>query len=276
MTDSTPQFWRDPQLPFVEARAIADGRKVCYTRHSHEFFSLGAITGGTSIYINGNDQLRVSKGDLVIINPQQPHACNPIGDQQWSYIMFYIDTAWLGELQHRRTGGSGFIPFSMAISRDPILFRELTLLYTLLIDPGRKRPEKRAAMEKYFDALQRKLGIAPGSARADVAARSGLEAAAAYIDAHCTRPLRLEEICRVADLSPSYLIRAFRQQYGMTPHAYLVNRRIQHGHRLLKQGYPIADAANASGFADQAHFQRIFKQRLAATPGQYQRPSINK
>ena len=46
MSEKTPQFWRDPQLPFVEARAIADGRQVCYSLHSHEFFSIGAITGG--------------------------------------------------------------------------------------------------------------------------------------------------------------------------------------------------------------------------------------
>ena len=42
MSEKTPQFWRDPQLPFVEARAIADGRQVCYSLHSHEFFSIGA------------------------------------------------------------------------------------------------------------------------------------------------------------------------------------------------------------------------------------------
>ena len=52
MSEKTPQFWRDPQLPFVEARAIADGRQVCYSLHSHEFFSIGAITGGVSTYVN--------------------------------------------------------------------------------------------------------------------------------------------------------------------------------------------------------------------------------
>ena len=276
MTENIPQFWRDPQLPFVEARAIADGRKVCYTRHSHEFFSIGAITGGTSIYINGDQRLQVGKGDVVIINPQQPHACNPIGGRQWSYIMFYIDIAWLGELQRRRVGGTGFIPFTRAVSRDPILFRGLTLLYPRLIDPGRAQQDKREAMETYFNELQRRLGGAHGDEWVNTKASAGLEAAAAFIDTHCTQPLPLEAICRAAGLSPSYLIRAFRQRYGMTPHAYLVNRRIQHGHRLLKLGYPIADAANESGFADQAHFQRIFKQLLAATPGQYQKPSINR
>ncbi|QUY49641.1 AraC family transcriptional regulator [Serratia plymuthica] len=270
MSVNAPQFWRDPQLPFVEARAIADGRKVCYAPHSHEIFSIGTITDGTSTYSNGSRQLQVSAGDVVIINPQQVHACNPIGDQRWSYIMFYIDTAWLGELQREIAGGgSGFIPFKEVLSRDPLLFNGLNRLYELLVDPQCCHLEKHIALVEYFTDLQIRLGEAHPPA---VATHPRLEAAAAFISQHCTRPLTLEAICRAAALSPSYLIRAFKQHYGMTPHAYLVNRRIQFGHRLLKRGYPIAAAASESGFADQAHFQRTFKQLLAATPGQYQNP----
>lgn len=43
--DQAPRFWRDAALPFIEARAIADGRKACYARHSHEQFSLGTTPG---------------------------------------------------------------------------------------------------------------------------------------------------------------------------------------------------------------------------------------
>jgi AraC-like DNA-binding protein len=62
---------------------------------------------------------------------------------------------------------------------------------------------------------------------------------------------------------------SFKRHYGMTPHAFLVNRRIQFARRQLREGKLIADVALDSGFADQAHFQRAFKQHLAATPGQY-------
>jgi AraC-like DNA-binding protein len=65
------------------------------------------------------------------------------------------------------------------------------------------------------------------------------------------------------------LIRAFKQHYGMTPHGYLINRRIQFARNQLRQGHLIADVALEAGFADQAHFQRAFKQYLAATPGHY-------
>lgn len=82
-------------------------------------------------------------------------------------------------------------------------------------------------------------------------------------------PLSLSQLSAVAGLTPSHFVRAFSQHYGMTPHAYLLDRRIRHARTLLKQGQPLAEVALASGFADQAHFQRQFKRRVAATPGQY-------
>ena len=98
-----------------------------------------------------------------------------------------------------------------------------------------------------------------------------LARAADYISDNCALALTLEDICGASDLSASYLIRAFKKRYGMTPHVYLLNRRIQLARGLLRKGAAIADVALQTGFADQAHFQRIFKQFAAATPGQYRR-----
>ncbi|VXC61578.1 AraC family transcriptional regulator [Enterobacterales bacterium 8AC] len=274
MADNSPQFWRDKRLPFVEARAIADGRKLCYSLHSHEFFSIGAITAGTSSYIHGEQRLEVKAGDVVIINPQQAHGCNPIGDRPWAYIMFYIDTGWLARLQQEPTHDQqGFTPFTACLSHDPILFAGLNRLYALLLDPLRSHLEKQIALVDYFSELPLRLGTTPTQ---PIDINPKLATAAAFIRRHCTQSLTLEAICQASGLSPSYLIRAFKKRYGMTPHAYLVNQRIQYGHRLLKRGFPIAAAASESGFADQAHFQRTFKQLLAATPGQYQTPSTTK
>ena len=73
----------------------------------------------------------------------------------------------------------------------------------------------------------------------------------------------------MAGLTPSHFVRAFSRHYGMTPHAYLLNRRIGHARGLLARGQPLAEVALATGFSDQAHFQRQFKRLVAATPGQY-------
>ncbi|MNC54231.1 HTH-type transcriptional activator RhaS [compost metagenome] len=72
-----------------------------------------------------------------------------------------------------------------------------------------------------------------------------------------------------AGLSTSYLIRAFKQQFGLTPHGYLLDQRVQFARARLRRGALIAEVALEAGFADQAHLQRAFKRHLAATPGHY-------
>jgi hypothetical protein len=65
--------------------------------------------------------------------------------------------------------------------------------------------------------------------------------------------------------------RAFVRAYGITPHRYLVGRRVDRARHLLTTGCPPADAAIASGFYDQAHLTRHFTRVLGVTPAAYAR-----
>lgn len=266
--DKAPRFWRDDALPFIEARSIADGREVCYTRHAHEHFSIGAITTGRSTYIHEQSHFQVGTGTVVLMNPGDVHACNPIDNQPWSYLMLYVDTPWLTDLQHQLgfSHDLAFRRFSITHNRDTLLFDGLKALYEVLVDQQQEVLHKHSAAVEFFSEVQLRLNPVDPPLREP---NFKLERAADYIRDNCTQMLKLEDICFAAQLSPSYLIRAFKQQYGMTPHAFLVNRRIQFAQDRLRRGELIADVALEAGFADQAHFQRAFKQHLAATPGQY-------
>lgn len=116
-------FWHDPALPFIEARAVQDGRRVCYDKHSHPHFSIGAITGGHSHYLNQRSRQEVGRGHRVLMNPEEVHACNPVADEPWSYLMFYLDTGWLQRQQEEAGLGHEFRPFDMTASRDPLLYQ---------------------------------------------------------------------------------------------------------------------------------------------------------
>ncbi|MBA1272412.1 helix-turn-helix transcriptional regulator [Stutzerimonas azotifigens] len=266
-TDALPRFWRDPALPFIEARSVADGRKVCYAPHAHATFSVGAVIAGSCDYVNGIQRQRISQGCVVMMNPQVVHACNPVEGQPWSYVMLYIDPQWLGALQHTlgMSAGGTFVPFASILSPAPELFSGVTGLYACLIDPLLANAIKQEKVRAFFTALQGHLAAAP----VDEEPLQALRRAAAFIQRHCTEALTLDDISAEAGVSSSYLIRAFKRHFGLTPHAYLVNRRIQHSQRALREGRSLSDVALEAGFADQAHFQRTFKRHLAATPGQY-------
>jgi AraC-like DNA-binding protein len=265
---SAPQFWRDDTLPFIEVRSIEDGRDVCYAKHSHETFSIGAVTGGRSEYLNRHAREWIGAGAVVMMNPDDVHACNPVADERWSYRMMHVDVAWLTGLQHELGFGENhaFRAFSQTMSTDAQLFDGLNRLHAILVDDDTDTLRKQSAAITFFSEVQNKLNPA---VLPDHDASRQLTRAAEFIAENCTRSLKLEDICEAADLSASHLIRAFKQHYGMTPHAYLINRRIQYSRAQLRRGRVIADVALDAGFADQAHLQRIFKRLVAATPGQY-------
>lgn len=263
-----PAFWHDEALPFIEARAIEDGSKVCYARHSHDTFSVGVVTSGQSTYLNGKCQQRIGAGSVVVMNPGDMHACNPIGDAPWGYRMLYLDAAWLagiqadaGELQ-----GKDFQPFATTWTLQPALYATVNETYEVLTDSTMSHIEKLSAVLTFALTLQQALDPARATRPTG---RRNVARAAEFIRDNCTRALRLEEICAASGLSASYLIRAFKEEYGMTPHAYLINRRIEFCRSQLRRGQSIAEVALAAGFSDQAHLQRSFKKYVAATPGQY-------
>ncbi|WP_095108589.1 AraC family transcriptional regulator [Pseudomonas sp. Irchel 3E20] len=266
--DQAPRFWRDPALAFIQARGITDGRQACYARHSHAHFSIGAITAGHSTYLHEHQQFRVSAGTVVLMNPGEVHACNPVNDQPWSYRMLYVDTQWLAALQQRLgfSRDGAFQPFAVTHSEDASVYAGLNALYDSLLDEHLSSTQKQDAAHTFFTALHQRLA----TAQAPLTAQDNhLAQVADYIRAHCQHALKLDDLCALSGLSSSYLIRRFKQRYAMTPHAFLINCRIQRAEEQLRNGHAIAEVALAAGFADQAHFQRAFKQHLAATPGQY-------
>jgi AraC-like DNA-binding protein len=263
-----PRFWRDDTLPFIEARAIHNGRKVSYAKHTHETLSIGIVAGGHCTYLNGNTRERIGAGSVVMMNPGDAHACNPIDDAPWSYCMLYFDVPWLIDIQRDLgiTRNDQFRPFSTTLTMQPRMYEGLHRLYLLLIDPQAEHLQKHGAALAFVAEVHRALGVARDLPLHE---HRGLMRAAEFIRDNCTRSVKLDEICSAASLSESYLIRAFKNEYGMTPHAYLINCRIEFCRAQLRRGRPIAEVAVAGGFSDQAHLQRDFKRFVAATPGQY-------
>lgn len=271
--DSKPIFWRDARIPYVELRKVGDGREVCYAPHSHTQWSIGAITGGTSTYQYRNDHYRVCAGNLVLMNPEWVHACNPIDNQPWAYLMLYVDTGWLTDLRYQ----AGLLQeprwqdISTATMSDPLWYERYCRMAYCLLDTQRDLLDKQTEVVEFLSNLMHELASQPVVQEAK--APQALEALARYLDVHTAEDVSLDTLCGISGFSAGHLIRAFRQYFGLTPHAYLVNRRVQLGRRDLKNGTPIAEAALNAGFADQPHFQRAFKRLMAATPNQYRRPS---
>ena len=91
-----------------------------------------------------------------------------------------------------------------------------------------------------------------------------------HIDANIEQRLRVEALARLANLSVCYFVRAFKQSVGITPHDYLIRRRVERTMELLtRTDMPLSEIALASGFADQSHCARRFRQHVGMSPRDY-------
>jgi len=92
-----------------------------------------------------------------------------------------------------------------------------------------------------------------------------------YILDMADKDIPLDDMAEIAGLSRYHFLRTFTASQGISPHAFLLNRRLQLAKAALMDGVKIADAAVQSGFFDQSHLSRRFKAAFGITPRQYQK-----
>ena len=90
-----------------------------------------------------------------------------------------------------------------------------------------------------------------------------------YLEAYYTANVSLQTLASLVGLKPLRLLRVFRREMGLPPHAYLLQVRINRAKEFLIQGKTIVEVAGDTGFSDQSHLTRHFKRFVGVTPGQY-------
>lgn len=266
---TTHRFWRSANLPFAESRCANDSA-ACYAPHAHAMLSLGAVDDGTSLFQHDRRRRRLIRNDVVYIPAGETHCCNPEDSGRWSYQMLYLDTDWVASVvQECSDLDTPEIPRPHPELPDRILHARLTKLNETLFSQ-RHEPDKEAALLTFvgdcFIPEPESAARAPGPS-----APAALARVRALIEDRLGDTLSLNDLATEARMSRYHLLRTFRNWTGMTPHAWQIDRRIQQARHLLDREIPLSEIAQHLGFADQSHFQRIFKQRVAVNPGEYRR-----
>jgi AraC family transcriptional regulator len=94
----------------------------------------------------------------------------------------------------------------------------------------------------------------------------------AYVESHLASDLSLSRLADVAGMSAFYFCRAFKQSTGITPHRYVLTRRMEQAKRLLEtNGVSLLEIAEQVGFSDQSQFTRVFHRLVGTTPAQFRK-----
>ena len=240
-----------------------------YATHTHETYAIGSITAGCEVWNARGRRLYASPGEIVFNHPLDAHDGAPM-EGGYSYRMTYPSLDLLREVAGTVSGRAvaGTPTFAAPVVHDLDGARLFVAAHAALEDQG----DGLAGEELLLRAFGRMLVLHGRVEPVPLGAEPGpVGRVRALIEARFAEDLRLDELAAAAGLSTHHLIRAFRRETGLTPHAYVVDVRVRRAQACLRAGMAPAETATAVGFADQAHLTRAFKARLGVPPGAYQR-----
>ncbi len=106
--------------------------------------------------------------------------------------------------------------------------------------------------------------------------RAELQRAVTYIQDNLAADLSLKTLAQEAGLSSYHFAHLFTEAFGIAPHQYVIQARIEWTKALMTRGLPLCDVAQRVGFSDQSHFTRHFKRLVGITPRVFVRDAARK
>jgi len=261
------KFWQDPAMEGVEI-LHAHYFTHSFSRHTHDGFTISVIHQGLGAFWYRGSVHPSPAGYLGLLNPDEPHTGHVVGDGGWTYLALYVTPARLLQVANEISGKSWkscWFPEPMV--QDEQLAQSMRMLHSALIEPCSVIERESKLLSVFAHLLIRHTEDTP------VVKLLGQEHRAVklvreYIEANYPENLSLQQLAEIAQLSSFHLTLVFRHAVGLPPHAYLNQVRVNRAKALIMAGEPIAQVAYATGFVDQSHLTRRFKQILGVTPGQ--------
>lgn len=247
-----------------------------FPRHWHDTFGLGLIDDGAHCSASARGTVQAYAGHLISTNPGEVHDGRPLGAPARRWRMVYMDGAAL----QASTQAPGDTPnpslvLTQPVFADPRLRHALRQLFALLLGGTTRRGGDTLARDEAWAhvcgrllAQHANLGTRPHGPPAP------LDRVRDRLADDLAQTPSLAELATLAGLSRYQVLRHFVQAHGLPPHAWLRQQRVARARTLIARGTGLADAALASGFADQSHMTRSFVQQLGFTPGAWRQATL--
>lgn len=233
--------------------------------HRHDTYAVGCTLTGVQTFDYRGARADSTEGHAIVLHPDELHNGRSGAESGFRYRMLYIEPRLIREALAERTGSLPFV--RTAVLPDARLIAALRPALEDLRRPleGLEADQAVLAIAEALLALDSSL---PPRAPSP-SCRQAVERARQLLDATCEGSLTSEALESATGLDRFTLARQFRRLLGTSPYRYLTLRRLDRVRARLKAGWTLAEAALASGFADQSHMTRQFKRAYGLSPGRW-------
>jgi AraC-like DNA-binding protein len=261
------KIWHNTQLDVGLLQAFYVDH--AFPRHSHDYYVICLVERGFQSFTHKGTKHYTPPGGVILINPGAVHTGEAVDEKGFEMLCLYPTTAHMQSAVFELTGRHQALPFFADVRVDhPWLIDSLVALHkTLAQETSPLECESRFTwtlaqlIKRYADIRFKEQQLGQE--------RKAVRQARRYIDECFAQGINLTQLAEHVSLSPYYLLRVFRAEVGMPPHAYLESVRIRQAQRLIEAGKSLAEVAVEVGFSSQSHLTHRFKQIIGVTPGQY-------
>ena len=249
-------------VPGIQAVTLVSNQH--FPRHTHDQFGIGVIVFGAQRSWSAVGTVEARAGDVIMVNPGEVHDGVPLVGGARGWQMIYLDP----KLVEREMAYEfdGRLEIVRPVAHDTILVERFAHLFALITAA---RPDGFAIEENLLQSLVSVARAHRFGATAGFGPPPRIRKAVERLNSSPETPVTLAELAALCGGSRFQLLRGFARHIGITPHAYLMQRRVRLAQQLLRNGQTPTDAAAHAGFADQSHMTRAFVRQLGVTPGRY-------
>lgn len=253
--------YRTPLLG-VEAVSLRSVRQ--FPRHSHDQFGIGVINSGGHRSWSGLGWVEAVRGDIIMVNPGEMHDGSSLDGKPRGWNMLYFEPQIASQILAEDQ--STAVPTLLPTVRDRYQAVRVRRLFDAVADP---QPDGLRIDEELVIAVSYAFRHHGGHRPSPFPGLPCVRRIVTLIDREPERPLSLQAMADIAGVSRFHLLRGFSRVTGVTPHAYILQRRVRLARRLVAAGWELGEASIEAGFADQSHMTRAFVRQLGITPARY-------
>ena len=233
-----------------------------YRKHFHNHFGLALIEKGQiDICYHRRDTVTLNNQSIAIFNPQQVHQSYPKNAQ--GYYVLFLDNQWCNSIKEDYF-------FEKNIIEDKTIYLRLKLIFEDILNHTFPTAEV-ALQEIMHDLFENHAGQNKQKEKELILKIKS------WIEKQDETTLNVANMARFVGYNKSYLIRFFKKETGLTPQQYILNTKVNRAKELLSnssQQLTLSDISIDSGFFDQSHLNRNFKNRFGTSPKTYKKVNI--
>lgn len=268
---------KDNQFQYIKSQHLeqvtvlqAEMNDFSYGKHAHEEFSFGVTLSGRQDFFASGAFHRSHPGNIIIFNPGEVHDGHSGIDDTLEYRMLYIHPDQLQPaLKNAGISRSHDFQIAETLLEDATLRQHILNMALLIERETEDKLQQECELYRLAERLSQLCGEFSLERKSHKADRLLLRARD-FMDDNIHSDISLDDISETANLSKYHFLRMFREQFGITPHQYILNCRINRAREALEAGTLLDDVVFSHGFSDLSHFNRRFKPIYGMTPKQYQ------